>query len=284
MTLRAWLLGVARRTCGAVLPFFVVGLKSAAPWVLLASLSACASAPRTPAATNEAERWLARAAQSPRNGDNPQLDVSAAMVEQEAQVFREVILHGSERERQDAAFALAHHPDPPSLREFWRQQLSHPDPVVRRRAGGELADVHDSGDLSAMLQCYLSFPDMHPTQAARLRDWRARRSVPALVEMLSSSEVLVRENAGTSLSREMIPGVPFLEPKSQADFVAEHHEAADGRRYWTAAPRSYVPPYLRWWAAEGRAAFAEECEWWNTFAGALRPACAAPDEDLGESF
>lgn len=153
------------------------------------------------------------------------------------------------------------------------------DDEVSFRAVTTLADVHDPSDLEPVLRAYLArrhrrtgchraHDDLHHVLGVRLRDWRDRRAVVALVELLDGPS-LVAENAAESLAQS--PGVPSLDAEPTTAEGATH--TAEG--VWVAPPSSRVAPYRRWWDQTGRAAFAAECASWVALAAASRAVCEA---------
>ncbi len=213
--------------------------------------------------------WLDRAGAAPHNGSNPQLELPTELVTGGAEAFERAIVTGAAARRQDAAAALAQHPDPARLRSFWIAQLDSDDVNVRFRAVTELADVHDAVDLEPVLRAGLAHPDLANTIAVRARDWQDRRAVPALVDLVLGDGVAAQ---GAAMSLAQIPSVPVLEAE-QIDPNARPVHLEGGA--WRAPDSSTVGPYRRWWAGGGRSSFAAECSWWTSVAGP-RPACDWP--------
>ncbi len=227
------------------------------------------SCPSTPTSA-AVDRWLARAENRALKGSNPRRDPPVKLVVEGRCAFEQAIAEGNPPRSRNAAAALTIHPRPNETRPFWLVQLNSRDEQIRQWAVIMLADLHAPEDLEPILRAYLGHPDLAHVLSSRLRDWRDRRIVPALVELLDSPEVLASLGAGLSLAGGLIPGVPVLEWESDdPNFVSEHRPEG----YWTAPPMSHVQPYRRWWAKTGREQFSAECNWWVHFAGSARPSC-----------
>lgn len=240
-------------------------------WMVCLAVAFIACTPQPP--HQAVDEWLSKAASARHNGANPELDLPMKLVVQGRSAFEQAIAHGSIPRSHDAASALSRHPRSVETRPLWLTQLASNDAQIRWRALIELADVHAPEDLEQVLRAYLAHSDLEHPLAVRLRDWRDRRTVPVLVELLHSRDNLVAQNAALSLSVGRIPGVPVLDKESDdPNFVSEHRPEG----YWTAPPMSHVKPYRRWWASTGREQFSAECTWWLSFTGSARGSCHLP--------
>lgn len=224
------------------------------------------------ATTRPSERavseWLDRAASAPHNGSNPELELPPTLVRDGADAFQRAIRGTVEGRRHDAASALARHPEPATQRAFWLTQLATPDATVRLYALTTIATIHAPEDFEPFVRACLTTGDWN-TLGVRVRDWGDRRAVPVLAELLGRGD-LAAANAASSLPT--LPGVPTL-PAEQVDPSATATHLPNGA--WRDPETSLVPPYTRWWAGEGRTAFATECAWWLTI-HTTGTACRAP--------
>jgi hypothetical protein len=213
--------------------------------------------------TAEADALLTAAGKAPHNGRNPQLEVTDGKLERLRAPLEDAVVHGDCERRRDAASFLSRATGE-SMHAFWRAQLEHRDLVVRWWAVVKLGDYADAKDFEPVLRQVVAAPALADVLASALRAWKARKAVPALVELLDGPDA-TGGNAVIALGQ--MPDVPKLD----ADLVgpAEHHGT-----YWT-QKRDTVAPYRRWWKQEGAARFKEELAWWMAWKAKL-----APDKDL----
>lgn len=213
----------------------------------------------TPAAPTEVPTWLSRCVDAPRNGLNPQVEVPPDLIARGRAALVAAVLRGPRDQRRCAAWALSRHGPTRELRPFWRQQLTRSrDAQVITEAFIALSELADPADLDLALEQYAQHPHLRHMMAGRLRNWRDRRVVPALVALLAPSEPeVIRRNAASSL--EVLGMVPRQSPDANPP-----HTAPGAGADTTAAP------YRRWWEREGRARFAQEQAAWEALTARVR--------------
>jgi hypothetical protein len=205
--------------------------------------------------------YLDAAENAPRNGFNPQIKLPDDLPVWGFPILMEEIVGGSSNRRRCAASILARHPNPSTVRQFWRQQLSSKDGQIRWWAVIELADAANPDDLPHVMEQFIEYPYLRNALAARLDDWKDRRVVPCLAQLLNDLNPVVGSNAGLSLK-----SLPFC-PKFEPDVIgAEHREGMKILKTDQAAP------YLRWWESEGINKFSDEEKWWKALKDKARPA------------
>jgi hypothetical protein len=221
------------------------------------ALAARAEGPVTDKPT-EAAILLERAARAPHNGHNPQLDVAADVLVRLAPALEDSVASGACAVRRDAVSLLSRIPSTPERRAFWVAQLSHKDLVVRFFAIAKLADLADPSDFEAVASQVVAAPPMRHMISVRLRDWKDRRAVPVLAELLETPQA-----ANAALSLEQLPFCPKLPPDTAP---AEHHESGA----WIQQTDG-VAPYRRWWKEKGAAQFQSERAWWTALRARTKP-------------
>lgn len=203
------------------------------------------------------EALLKRAGKAPHNGFNPQVTVTPDELRAAKDGLVEAVRRGPCGWARDAASLLTQLPDQKALREFWLQQLRHPEHAVRFFAVVNVAGVADPRDFEALAPLAVTSPDLRHVLSVRLRDFKDRRAVPILAELLDTPQA---SNAALSISK--LPGAPSL----AADVgPAEHVGPA-----WV-QPQDAVAPYRRWWAAQGQRDYATEVKWWKQLRAGLTP-------------
>jgi len=216
--------------------------------------------PPPPSTPTDVSAWLARCATAERNGLNPQIAVPSDLTTAGRAALVAAVDRAPRDRRRCAAWALSRHAPGRELRSFWRAQLDRSrDSQVLTEAFIALSDLADPRDLDVALREYARHPHQRHMLAARLRSWRERRIVPALVALLDPTEPeVIRRNAVGSI--ELLGFVPRQAPDADPP-----HSAPGAGADTTAAP------YRRWWQREGRAAFATELAAWERLIAGLRP-------------
>lgn len=204
------------------------------------------------------EALLERAGKAPHNGYNPELVVPPAELAAARDGLEEAVRHGACAWARDAASLLTRLPERTARRAFWVEQLRNPDHVVRFFAVANVAEVANPADFEAVASLAVVSPDLRHPLSVRLRDFKDRRAVPILAELLDTPHA---DNAALSLS--LMPGGAALEPDPTGP--AKHVGPA-----WV-QPTDRVAPYKRWWAEQGKRAFAAEVKWWEQFRARLKP-------------
>ena len=220
------------------------------------------STPSTPPATpTDVPAWLARCAVAGRNGLNPQIEVPTDLTTAGRATLLDAVAHAPRDRRRCAAWALGRHAPVRELQRFWRAQLaSSRDAQVLTEAFIALSELADPADLDLALGQYAHHPHLRHMLAGRLRAWRDRRVIPALVALLETSEAeTTRRNAVTSIE---LLGFVARQP---ADASPAHSAPGSG-------PDTTAAPYRRWWQREGRVAFAREQQAWSRLVANVRPA------------
>lgn len=129
---------------------------------------------------------------------------------------------------------------------------------MRFFAVANVAEVANPADFEAVASLMVVSPDMRHPLSVRLRDFKDRRAVPILVELLDTPHA---DNAALSLS--LMPGGAVLEPDPTGP--ARHVGPA-----WV-QPYDRVAPFKRWWAEKGKHEYAAEVKWWQKFRAGLKP-------------
>jgi hypothetical protein len=217
--------------------------------------------PTPPATPTDVRAWLARCAVAGRNGLNPQIDVPTDLTTVGRAALLDAVARAPRDRRRCAAWALSRHAPVRDLRRFWRAQLtSSRDAQVLTEAFIALSELADPADLDLALRQYAHHPHLRHMLAGRLRGWRDRRVIPALVALLETSEAeTTRRNAVTSIE---LLGFVARQP-------GRREPAGPGAG---SGPDTTAAPYRRWWQREGRVAFAREQAAWARLVAAVRPA------------
>lgn len=208
-------------------------------------------------APRSAEALLQRASKAPHNGYNPELTVSEDEVSAARAGLEKAVRSGSCAWARDAASLLSRLPDKKAMREFWLPQLRHREHVVRFFAVANVAEVAQPEDFEALARLAVTSPDLRHVLSVRLRDFKDRRAVPILAEMLDSPQA-----SNAALSMSLLDGAS-LPPDVTGP--AEHRGPA-----WV-QPQDNVSPWRRWWAEHGQSAYAAEVTWWKAFRAGLEP-------------
>lgn len=247
------------RTSSAPLPGGGLRWRSAGPCPAAPSPPTPPTPP--PTTPTDVASWLARCAVAERNGLNPQVDVPADLTGRGRPALLAAVARAPRDQRRCAAWALSRHAPVRELRAFWRSQLAESrDAQVITEAFIALSELADPADLDLALRQYAQHPHLRHMLAGRLRSWRDRRVVPALVALMAPTEPeTTRRNAVISL--ELLDMIARQPPDA-----SPAHGAPGAGADVTAAP------YRRWWEREGRAAFAREQAAWERLTAGVRPA------------
>lgn len=189
------------------------------------------------------------------NGLNPGIVVSGKSIFLGSGELKRIVFEDNiNRSRCAASLLSRYHGQVKTQHAFWRKCLNHSDTAIRRWAILNLAEIADTNDLEIVMAQAVEVPitDIEHALAVRLRDWKSRRVVPLLIELLSNKDKLIRENAGLSLSN-----LEFL-PKLEPDMI--DRRCVEGVSTYL---ESYVEPYKKWWREAGKNEFSGEVAHWE---------------------
>jgi hypothetical protein len=97
--------------------------------------------------------------------------------------------------------ALARHPKPSTLQNFWRKQLETNDQQLRWWAVLELSKIADVKDLPLVLAQAIEVPDLGALLSKRLVQWKDPKVVPFLYDLAKNSDPFSSKRAKRSLEK-----------------------------------------------------------------------------------
>ncbi|HEX2957100.1 MAG TPA: hypothetical protein VHO70_09715 [Chitinispirillaceae bacterium] len=146
------------------------------------------------------------------NGLNPTYVIPDSLINCGSEYFKEIVFQTDVKRSRCAISYLSHFQNMRQNHSFWIKCLTHKDVIIRDWAISNLADIADRNDLESVMAQLIETgaEDIRHTLAVRLRLWNCPEVVPLLIELLSDSCYLIRENAGLSLT--YLKFLPVLEP------------------------------------------------------------------------